>query len=114
MVLAVFSFMFFALWAISVLMLKCIGKNSGFLLGAPLKAQFEDAFGTASRQQFATRLLFLAATLILWISAVLLLVRGVSELDKTADNTLLVRASTFLNIVSILLPSLCTAELFTR
>jgi hypothetical protein len=97
MVLAVFSFTFFAFWAIAVLTLKCMGENGGFLSGAPFEARSGDTFGTTNRQQLAIRLLFLVATLILWISAVLLLVRGVTELDETAnaaDDTLMVRANT--------------------
>eukprot|EP00804_Cyclotella_cryptica_P015932 CCRYP_019191-RD/>CCRYP_019191-RD protein AED:0.06 eAED:0.06 QI:216/1/1/1/1/1/5/27/582 len=91
MVMAVFSFTFFAFWAIAVLTLKCMGDNGGLFSGAPFTARSVGTLGTTNRQQSAVRLLFVVATLILWISAVLLLVMGVTELDKTAnaaDNTL--------------------------
>jgi hypothetical protein len=93
MVLGVFSFTFFAFWVTAVLTFKCMGYDGGLLSGKPIIVQSRGS-NTFFTKAFLLRFLFLTATLILWISAVLLLAKGVTELDDTAnaaDKTLLVR-----------------------
>jgi hypothetical protein len=101
-VLVAFSMAFFVFWMIGLLTFKCMGsENGGFLSGSPLVSRSDDKT-RCTNKKVVTRILFLMATLILWISAVLLLVKGVAELDGTADaadNTLLVRGIFFSAVV---------------
>lgn len=82
--LAVFSLSFFLFWTIGLLTFKCMGPNAGFLSGSPFKAG-SDEKSRCIKTHTVMRVLFLVATSILWLSAVLLLVKGVAELDGTAN-----------------------------
>ena len=91
--LTIFSLIFFIFWTVGMLTFKCMSTNAGFLSGRPFKAQI-DTEDRCMNKPVVGRILFLVATAILWFSSVLLLVKGVTELDGTAnaaDNTLVVR-----------------------
>jgi hypothetical protein len=84
--LAVFSMSFFVFWTVVLLTFKCMGSNAGFLSGTPLMSSSDsDGKTRCISKQVVLRVLFLAATSVLWLSAVLLLIKGVTELDSTAN-----------------------------
>lgn len=83
--LSVFSISFFVFWSLGLITFKCMSSSdAGFLSGSPFKAEPKDKSRCINGQTMA-RILFLVATCILWLSAVLLLVKGVAELDGTAN-----------------------------
>ena len=101
--LTVFSLIFFIFWTVGLVTFKCMSTNAGFLAGNPFKARV-DTEHRCMNKQVVGRILFLVATAILWFSSVLLLVKGVTELDDTAnaaDNTLVVRHALCIFVIGV-------------
>lgn len=84
-VLLVFSITFFTFWGVAILTFKCMGQgNAGFLSGYPFIVEQSPNKRRYSRPTIV-RATFLVVTILLWIFAILLVAKGVTKLDDTAD-----------------------------